>query len=202
MQLGLGSTIVQVGRTSNVPLTLSSSVGITNLNWTFLAPSNRFGNFTFAFTNVSIATSIVRVLDAARAGFTLITKPAQTLPGSSQLGTVSFTALPGDSGFVPVVPVDILAQKTDGTFAGNIAGTPGRVVVIGDEPLLEAWKDTNSVPMLTLYGNPGSNYMLYFSTNLSSTNWLPNRSVQMTNLQQFFNINHTAPQMYIRARSQ
>ena len=200
VQLGLGSTVVQVGQTSSVPLTLLSSVSITNLNWTFLAPSNRFGNFTFVFTNSAIATSIVQVLDAARAGFILSTKPAQTLPSSSQLGTVSFTAQSGASGFVPVVPANILASKTDGTLAGNIAGQPGQVVVIGAQPLLQAWRGTNSTPMLRIYGNPGTNYGFYVSTNLSSANWLPDGSVLMTNLQQDFIINLTAPQMYFRAR--
>jgi len=82
----------------------------------------------------------------------------------------------------------------------NIAGQPGQVVVIGTQPLLQAWKGTNSTPMLRIYGNPGTNYEFYVSTNLSSANWLPDGSVLMTNLQQDFIINLTSPQMYFRAR--
>jgi hypothetical protein len=200
VQVGLGSTVMQVGQTSSVPVTLQSSVGITNLNWIFVAPSNRFANFTFVFTNSSIGISTVQVLDSARAGFTLSTKANQTLQSPSQLGNIFFSALPGASGFVPVVPADILAYKTDGTLAGNTGGQPGRVVVIGAEPLLKAWKGSNSISMLTLYGNPGTNYEFLVGTNLSSNIWLPAGSVLMTNLQQDFIINLTAPQMYFRAR--
>jgi hypothetical protein len=152
------------------------------------------------FTNASIGTSVVQVLDPARAGFTLSTKANQTLQSPSQLGNIFFSALPGASGFVPVVPAAILAYKTDGTLAGNINGQPGRVVVIGAAPLLQAWKSSNSVPMLALYGNPGTNYEFLAGTNLSSNIWLPAGSVLMTNLQQNYLINVIAPQMYFRAR--
>ena len=200
IQVGIGSTVMQVGQTSSVAVTLLSTVGLTNLSWTLVCPSNRFNNFAFTFTNAEIATSMVQVLDSARTFFNLGTKPGQTLQSPSQLGSMSFTALPGHSGFLPLVAANILGTKDDGTSAGNISGQPGTVVVIGLEPLLAAWMASNSTRMLTIYGNPGTNYQLTYSTNLMVPNWQPAFTVPMTNLFKSVPVDQTAPQIFYRAQ--
>ena len=200
VEVGLGRTVMQVGQTNGVPVTLLSTVDLTNLNWTVVSPSNRLGYFTFVFTNDSIATSTVQVLDSSRSAYTLTTKSNQTLQSPSQLGTMMFTALPGHSAFLPLVPQNILAKKTDGSLAGNVAGEPGRVVVIGPEPLLEAWIGSNSVRMLALYGNPGTNYQVLTNTSLSSTSWQAGWSVTLSNLFEDFPADPLAPRIFYRAR--
>ena len=82
---------------------------------------------------------------------------------------------------------------------GNITGFPGQVILIGGQPLLAA-SLTNSTPVLTIYGNTGSNYQITFSTNLYPPNWEPATNVLMTNLQQNINVNQTAPQIYYRTQ--
>jgi hypothetical protein len=200
VQVGVGSTIMQVGQTNGVALTLLSSVGLTNLSWTLVCPSNRFGNFSFTFTNAGIATCAVQVLDSAHTFFSLGTQPGQTLQSPSQLGSIGFTALPGHSGFVPLVAANILGTKEDGTFVGNIEGQAGTVVVIGAETLLTAWVGSNSTRMLTIYGNPGTNYQLTYSTNLLVPNWQPAFTVPMTNLFESVPVDQAAPQIFYRAQ--
>src|ERR1019366_2166642 len=111
VHVGIGSTVMQAGHTGSVAVTLLSTVGLTNLSWTLVCPSNRLNSFAFAFTNAEIATSVVQVLDSARTFFDLWTKPGQTLQSPSQLGTIAFTALPGHSGFLPLVAAGILGIK-------------------------------------------------------------------------------------------
>ena len=200
IQVGIGSTVMQVGQTSSVPVTLLSSVGLTNLSWTLVCPSNRFNNFTFTFANAEIATSVVQVLDSARTFFNLGTKPGQTLQSPSQLGFISFTALPVHSGFLPLVAENILGTKDDGTFAGNISGQPGTAVVIGPEPLLTAWAAADSTRMITIYGNPGTNYQLTYTTNLVAPDWHPAFTVPMTNLFESVPVDQTASQIFYRAQ--
>jgi hypothetical protein len=200
VQVGVGSTVMQVGQTSSVPVTLLSSVGLTNLSWTLVCPSNRFGNFAFTFTNAQIATSAVQVLDSARTFFNLGAVPGQTLQSPSQLGSISFTALPGHSGFLPLMAESIVGTRQNGTSVGNVAGQPGTAVVIGPEPLLVAWLGTNSTRMLTLYGNPGTNYQVSYTTNLLAPNWQPGLSLPMTNLFESVSSGQTDPQIFYRAQ--
>jgi hypothetical protein len=116
------------------------------------------------------------------------------------LGTIGFAALPGDSAFVPVAATNILGFKSDGTGVGNITSLPGQVVVIGLHPLLAGSLGSNSTIILTLYGNPGPNYQMAYTTNLASTNWLLGTNILMTNLQQNINVNvnSNTSQMYLR----
>src|SRR5208283_2270579 len=116
------------------------------------------------------------------------------------LGSLAFQALPASSAFVPLVVSNVVGLKSDGTPVGNSGGISGRVVVIGLQPLLEAWLGSNSTRMLTLYGNPGTNYQLMFSTNLSSTNWQIGLNLTMTNLLEYFPVDQTAPQIFYRAQ--
>jgi hypothetical protein len=200
IQVGVGSTVMQTGHTGSIGVTLLSTVSLTNLSWTLVCPSNRFNNFSFAFTNAEIATSVVQVLDPARTLFNLEVKPGQTLQSPSQLGSIVFAAPPGHSGFLPVVAADILGIKDDGTSAGNIGSQPGTIVLIGFEPMLAAWAASDSTHMITIYGNPGTNYQLAYTTNLMLPNWQPAFTVPMTNLIESVPVYQTAPQIFYRAQ--
>jgi hypothetical protein len=200
VRVAIGSTVVQVGQTGGVPITLLSSVGLTNLNFTLLNPSQRFTSWAFASSNSSIATAVVEALASSNVFLNIATLSGQFLSSNSLLGTMFISPLPGDSAFLPMVGSNVLGTKLDGSVVGNMFSQAGRVVVIGPEPLLEAWFGSNSIAMLTLYGNPGTNYQFLSNTNLASTNWQSAGSALMTNLQENFIINQTTPQMYFRAR--
>ncbi len=101
--------------------------------------------------------------------------------------------------FVPLGVVNVAATEQGGAQAGNTFGQGGRVVVIGPEPLLEAWLGTNSKRMLTLYGNPGASYALGYRTNVLDTNWQFSWRTPMTNLYEAFAANATLPQVFYRA---
>ena len=105
----------------------------------------------------------------------------------------------GALGFPAVGSCGHIGTKDDGTFVGNIVGQPGIAVVIGAEPLLTAWRDTNATRMLTIYGNPGTNYQLTYSTNLLVPNWQPAFTVPMTNLFESVPVDQAAPQIFYRA---
>ncbi len=200
VQVGIGSTVMQAGQTSGIPVTLLSTVGITNLTFTLSSPTNRFANWTFTSSNASIASATVQAVGSSPPTFALGTLPSQTLQSPSLLGTIGFTALPGNSAFVPVSATNVIGIKSDGSGVGNIASLSGRITVIGSQPLLEALLNTGQPRALTIYGNPGANYQMVFSTDLTTANWQSAGSVLMTNLQQNFNVNQSAPQIYYRAQ--
>src|SRR5204862_166300 len=79
---------------------------------------------------------------------------------------------------------------------------PGRVAIIGSQPLLEVTRIGDSTRALTLYGKPGSSYLLERATNVSAnTLWRPDRRVPLTNLfQNIGGISSAEPRLFYRAR--
>jgi hypothetical protein len=199
VQVGVGSTVVQTGQSATVPVNLFTTVGLTNLSFTLVYPTNRFTNWTISATNLAVATDTAQMLGPSNTFFRLTTSGGQVLQGPTEAGSITFSALPGSSAFIPLAVTGVAGTKADGSPAGNISGLPGRVVVIGPQPLLEAWLSTNQQRMLTLYGNPGASYEVDYSTNLSGVNWQYAWRVPMTNLFEAFAANGSLPQVFYRA---
>jgi len=193
VQLGLGSTTMQVGTTSGVPVTLLSTVGLTNLTWDLSNPDNRFTNWVFVSSNSAIASAT-----SAQTFFSLTTTNGQTLQSPSVLGSIRFLALPGPSAILTLVATNILGTEVDGSEDGNIASEAGRVVIVGVQPLLEAKVGTGGARTLILYDNPGTNYELLVSTNLTDPNWSVGASGTVTNVMQYLPVDPTAPALFYR----
>jgi hypothetical protein len=198
VELGVGSAVLQAGQRSGIPVNLFSTVGITNLNFSLAVPAGRFTNFSFASSNSAIASATVQAVGSSPPLFTLITEPGQTLPSPSLLGTIEFTALPGDSAFLTVAATNIIGFQSGGLGVGNVTSLPGQIAIIGLHPLLAPSLTGNSMVTLTLYGNPGSNFHLAYTTNLASTNWQLGESLLLTNVQQNITVPATNTHMYFR----
>ena len=199
VQVGLGSTVMQTGTTSSVPLTLISSVGLTNLSFAVVYPASRFTNWVVAVSNSAIGTTIVQSVSGAETLFDFEASPGESFQAPAVVGALYFTALSGPSGFVPLGVSNVTGTEQGGTLAGNISGQGGLVVLIGPQPLLDAWK-SNSTRMITIYGNPGTNYQLSSSTTLAAPNWQPAFTVPMTNLFESVPVDQTAPRIFYRAQ--
>jgi len=90
--------------------------------------------------------------------------------------------------------------EPDGSLAGNASGAPGLVTIVAAEPLLQPATTANSGFVLTLYGNPGSNYVLQSSTSLLGGGWQAVMSMTQTNVALQLNINTSnAPALFYRA---
>jgi hypothetical protein len=200
VQVSIGSTVMQIGTTSSVPVNLLSTVALTNLNFTVNYLSNRFENWSFTPnpSNDAIDGHTSAALDPAHAAFGFGTKSGRVFQGPALAGNVAFSAVSNSSAFLPLTIENIQGTKSDGSLAGNTVGLNGRVVVIGPQPLVEGWMATNG-RMLTLYGNPGASYQIAYNTNLLATNWLSAWRVPMTNLAEVFLADQTSPQLFYRA---
>jgi hypothetical protein len=96
------------------------------------------------------------------------TRPDHWLIGTQQLAWLHFsTVCTQSSAFVNLEIPDTIGTQPDGTLARNFAPQAGRVVVIGAEPLLEAYMGTNGHPVLVLYGQIGTNYVVQATADLS-----------------------------------
>jgi hypothetical protein len=198
VQVSIGSTVMQIGTTSSVPVNLLSTVAVTNLSFTLSYPSNRFNNWTLTTTNPAIGGVSVES-GPTSASFTLGTRSGQVLQGPALIGMSGFGAMSNSSAFVPLAIANIQGTKSDGTPVGSANGLGGLVVVIGSQPLLEASSGTNAQRMLRVYGNPGDAYQMNLSTNLAKTNWLFAWRSPQTNLAQDYYANQQLPAVFYRA---
>jgi hypothetical protein len=198
VQVSIGSTVMQIGTTSSVPVNLLSTVALTNLSFIVNYPSNRFANWALAPSNAAIGSVTAGAIDSDDASFGLGTRSGQVFQGPALAGRVVFSAVSNSSAFVPLTIQNIQGTKSDGTLVGNTFGVGGRVVVIGSQPLLEAWMATNN-RMLTIYGNPGSSYQMLLNTNLLTTNWLAGWRIPQTNLSQNYEANEQMSPVFYRA---
>ncbi len=198
LQVSIGSTSLQIGQTSSVPVNLLSTVALTNLNFTLAFPTNYFTNWMVAASNTVVGTTTAQMPNSSNAVIGFGMKAGQVLQGPAFAGNIGFAALSNSSAFVPLAIASIQGTKLDGTLVGNTFGLPGRVVVIGNQPLLEAWMATNH-RMLTIYGNPGSSYQTLLNTNLLTTNWLAGWRIPQTNLSQVYEANEQLSPVFYRA---
>ena len=106
----------------------------------------------------------------------------RTLQGPANIAAIYFEALGAHSGLVPLKITGVQGTQPNGSQVGNTTGMPGQVAVVAAEPLLQVGIGTNSTFILTLYGNPGSNYMIQSSSDLGGNNWQSNMNLILSNV--------------------
>ena len=196
VEVSIGSSVVQAGQSTSVPVNLVASVGLTNLSFTLAYPSGFLTNWNITPSNSAVATSTANTVDASHTQFNFGVRGGQVLQGSSVIGSICLETLPGASTFVPLTIANMGATASNNSPLTNLIGQSGRVVVIGSQPLLEASLGTNSSRLLTLYGNSGVSYNLLTTTNLNAgSSWSTAGSATLTNLFQVINLGGATNQM-------
>jgi hypothetical protein len=123
--------------------------------------------------------------------------------GTQQVAWLYFTAVTNQSSaFLSVQLGESVGTQPDGTLVTNYVSQAGRVVIVGEEPLLEAGLNTNRAPVLVFFGHPGTNYVVETNEDIGNTNgWQPAWQWTMTNLVQTFEApGGTNRMMFFRAR--
>jgi hypothetical protein len=200
IQASIGNTVMQAGHTSSVPVVLLSTTALTNMVFTVPLPPDRLTNFALVVNSPQVLTQQLQISGVSNLQVSFILPASSVLHGPTNVGLLSFVALTNQSSaFVPLPLTNVSGKKPDGGPVANAYGQPGRVVIIGNEPLLEAALGTNAQRLLTLYGKPGSSYQMAFSTNLLRTNWVPVWHFPMTNLSEVFQADQKSPLLFYRA---
>jgi len=203
----LGRLVLRAGDSGRLPVNLISSVRLTNLAMTVEAPAGRL-------TNLSVEPIVAEICAATLTpasqimgerefyALALRTCSNQFLIGTQQVAWLNFMAVSNQSSaFVYLLLDDAAGRQPDGTEVRNFAPQAGRVVIVGEEPLLEALATTNGEVRLILYGPPGSTNLLQTVFQLPASGpWLPSSTVTLSNLFQPLEPSPAANQMrFIRA---
>jgi hypothetical protein len=185
-QVNIGSGSVLAGQSGCVPLTLFSSTGLTNLSFNVRVPANRLTGLTFTPVAPAIGSSHLAMIDASNAVVTLATAPGMTLNGTLQLGNFCFTALSNQvMAVVPMLLSAPAATKADGTALSDMVAVSGQLAVVGRQPYLQATRLPGNLVQLTLYGIPGTTYILQTAPTLPGP-WQTAQILTLTNVSETF----------------
>jgi hypothetical protein len=198
LTVGLGQAVVAAGQNVVLPVSLASSDGVTNLCFNICWQSNRFTN-----PALFIAVTGVQSSSLVNQGTNLLvnvsTKPSQPLWGSNVLAQLSFQTISAQaSAFVKMKAFGLTGSKPNGTAYVNPIVQAGRVVVVADNPLLEALPSAPGRTM-AVYGKTGANYQLQSNPSAVSPGaWRPVFTFTQTNIAQTLSVTPDSPPIFYR----
>jgi hypothetical protein len=177
---------VQVGQSICVPIHFFSSGTLTNLSFSIQTLSNRFTNWTINPANSALGLATVQDPITSQPRFTVATQAGQVLQGTSLLAYICVDVLnTPPSAFAPLIVNDIIALSPMSVSPVLAFGVNGELALIDGQPLLGG--NVTTPPTLTLYGNPGTNYFVQYTTNLlPPVAWVTFTNLNLTGLQTNF----------------
>jgi hypothetical protein len=200
--LGFGSDVVQAGGTGVIPIQVNAPASLTNVQFVLDLPVSDFTTFFIEDDPSLVAATLFRFLSSTRLQIGFTAAPGQAFLGSRQIAQLNFLTVPSQSSsFVELAPQSLQGINADGSIPTNLLASPGRLVIVGPQPLLDTTLDSNGVRNLVLYGIPGDSYQVQSSLYLPNTNaWTNLVRVPMTNLTAVIsNLDPTPPAMFYRA---
>lgn len=156
-----GSTVVRSGQPANVAITANTSTSVGALDVTLDIPAGRLSGLTLQSlaAEVDPATSSITLQGGTSWLARLRPRAGMSFTGEKQLAVLGSTAVAGQiSAFVPLRVTGLNVTHLDATSVANLFAQSGRIVVVGAQPLLEAFTETNGLRRLALYGIPGVAY--------------------------------------------
>lgn len=183
--LTLGETNLFTGQTSGVPVRVISSAPWRELSFELEIPSGTLSqlglsNVVSPFTEASLSP-----LNAVRSLLAFSNAPSHELQGTQQLAQLTFEAVSPLSAAVPLAPQDFGATFAEGSPFLTTLISQGRVVIVADQPVLDALTLNSNRHFLRLYGNPGETYEIQTATNVTPpVFWLPFTELLLSNIVQ------------------
>lgn len=163
VELRAGQMVLRAGDSGWLPVELVSTVPLTNLSMTLSALGERLTNSAFYPWPSEVCTNSFTVFTNGIYELTFGTCATPLNVGTQFLASIYVTAFSNQSSaFVPIEIGDLEAMLSTGSPAGDPRGHPGRVVVVGEETLLESVMATNGQVQIYVY-SPGN------TTNLLET---------------------------------
>jgi hypothetical protein len=202
VMLGFGSDVVLAGGMGVIPIQLTAGTSLTNVQFVLDLPVADFTTFFIEDNPSLVASTLFRFLSPTSLQIGFTAAPGQTFLGSQQIAQLSFlTVSSQSSSFIRLVPQSLQGVNADGSTPTNLVSGPGRLVIIGPQPLLDSTLTPQGARNLVLYGIPGDSYQIQFSVNVARTNgWTNLLRVPMTNLTAVIsNLDRTQPAIFYRA---
>ncbi len=186
LELSLGRSVVRSGDTGSVFITATTTTGVTNISSSLFVPVN--GLTGLGLSGIAPGIQSATLTDQGGGLSSLRFSPAngQSIQTTQTLAHLDFTAVATESMFVPLIISNVVGTRPSGGALMRTLADAGRVAVVANEPLLEVLTSTNLQPLLILYGQNGSNYVVQSTTDPEGKpgSWQTVWQGQLTNLTQ------------------
>jgi hypothetical protein len=181
--VSVGSGVFRTGETNELAIELNSSP-LADFSMNISLPDGRFDKMALKAARGQIDPASLSIVKGSGTNYTLSFRAAAggSISGQGPAVSLSFVSTNDTSAFVPIRPTAILARKTDLTAVPPMLASSGRMVLVGNEPLVEATVEATG-RKLTLYGKPWASFEIQGSSNVGTgTTWQIVARVPMTNL--------------------
>ena len=201
VEVSIGSTVLRAGSASNVIIELVATAPVTNVAFNVLLATDRLTTLTLDNLVPALATASFNNALTDAVGVSFAALPGQVLSGTQQIARLNFTAAAGQtSAFVPLQFNNVSGTRAQPGLAPTMLANDGRVVVVGEQPLVEALL-VGGVRTLSLYGKPGTNYMIETTaTPAIPASWTPWRSLLLSELLGTTPADAGGPSIFYRAK--
>ena len=180
VEVSVTSVVVDAGQSTYVLVHATSSTPLTNLSFVLQVPPSRLTNLVAENADPNVSDMTVDSSQPGLLSLNFAARAGQILDQSNFLAALYFTAAPGqNSAFVPITGGNVVAGRQSGSLDFTDVFHPGRVIVLGSQPLLEA-EGRGEGRDVILYGRPNTTYVIEQATN-GLGGWQPWRTVTVTN---------------------
>ena len=193
--------VLQPGSSGLVPISIKSGAPLANVSFVLNVPTATFSEFSIEATTPLLDAIDVQVIDPSTLHINFTAQPGHNFLGNQQVAQLNFIVASNQpSAFVPLWPQGLQGTNADGG-PGNFLVQPGRLVIVGEQSLLDSAFDTNGNRNLILYATPERSYQIQASGNLGDANaWSDVVRVPVTNLTTVVpDLGPTPPSVFYRA---
>jgi len=196
LEFQVGAASVWAGQSASLPLTVTSSTSVSNLQVTLNWPGDQLLNPTLTCFSPMVAGSLIQ--QGNQLLIQLQTSTTQPLTGTSPVAQVNFQAASGQTSTViySLAASNPSGNTADGTAYANVSAQAGEVVVVGNQPMLRPQGNAGAGRALTLYASPGNYQLLYTTSLLAPVAWTPLMSYQQTNSAQSVALDPPLPAVF------
>ena len=196
VQLSLGSAIARAGQTGAVSIGIESPVPVMNIQFQLDTDLNRLVSFALRDLSSAVEATSIQQPDPQHLSFAFTLQPTASHAGTV-LATLEFRAAANQtSAFVPLRVLDLSARQPSADAVAATLPVDGRVTVIAIESLLEATVSGNGQRSLTLYGVPGSPYVIQSTGNY--IDWQTFRQGTLTDFLKPIDVAPSSPAIFYR----
>jgi hypothetical protein len=187
--LSAGSTNLFVGETNSVSIVLNSFLPLTNVTALLQAPQIRLTNLVLQSVSPEAQVAVLLPAGPDTYSLSLILDPARVTSSSRIVASLGFAAVPQpSSAIVRLAFSQPSGKRNDGLPVIKPEAAFGQVIIIGNEPVLQASISPSLVRNLVLYGFPGASYEIQSTTNVMNPGaWVNLMRVPLTNRFEVFN---------------
>ncbi|MFM7102296.1 MAG: hypothetical protein ACKO3N_14105, partial [Verrucomicrobiota bacterium] len=180
-RLGVGEGVVAAGAAGELRLTLESELELSGLEARLVLGADGLEGLTLGDLAPTVGSAVLAPVSAREYSLGLAAALGGSLRQSGPLATLRFTTAPGAPSAFVRVELRELAGRVGIEVVDRVRPASGRVVLVGDRPLLDALPDRTA----RLFGTPGRRYRVEQAPRLEAaeSGWTSWREVVLPALE-------------------